>query len=196
MKKFALVMVLAVLACSFGFAGPFGLEFGWTESELVNSGCEVFYSEDIVGGKLYVIEPSKPHSSFSGYGVMIDDVYGLYGISVLSDSIETSSRGTALTYEFDKIQSQIESVYGEAFLIDYLSSDSIWTEPGDFMYGLYYGDRYLMASWEDISDPSIDEIILRAEAESSTLGTISLVYYGSNYDAAIARQDEAEASVF
>lgn len=193
-KRIIFVAFAMMLACSCVFAGPFGIEMGWTKDEMVDSGVRIIDSLDTASGVFCLVEPTSKHSSFEKYYVWIDDVYGIYGISAESDSIRTSSRGTELRSAFFKVNDQVSTAYGEPLLIDNLAEDSIWDQPGDYMYALVDGDRSLMALWGESDD--IAMIVLSAEAESLASGSISLLYYGSDYIQAMERESTAEASVF
>lgn len=194
MRRIAFVTIAMMMACSCMFAGPFGIEMGWTLDEMVDSGVKIKDSIDTATGVFCLVEPTSKHSSFETYFVWIDDVYGVYGISAESDSIRTSSRGSELSSRFYEINDQISMTYGEPLLLDYLAEDSIWDEPGDYMYALLDGDRTLLSIWSGTEDMSMVSLI--AEAESASSGKLTLLYYGASYVEATERESAAEAAVF
>ena len=76
MKK--VVMFSILLLCSVVlFAGPFGLEMGWTKQDLIENDVEILLEE----GNAFLVAPPAPHSSFDTYLVDIDLDFGLYLIS-------------------------------------------------------------------------------------------------------------------
>ena len=101
--------------------------------------------------------------------------------------------------EFDKLERQLSSVYGEGRRYDFLYPDSIWDRPSDFMMSLYFGDRSLATYWvfEDDVAPNGDElacIAINVVVTSSDSATIDLTYEHPNFYVIQERSDAEDVS--
>ena len=87
MKKTLLITLLMMISAML-FAGPFGMEFGWSLEELEASGAdvEVFREEGRMTGCF--VSPTKPHPDFDLYAAYIDDEYGIYMIRTISETFD------------------------------------------------------------------------------------------------------------
>lgn len=192
MKRVATLTLLLLCGMTL-FAGPFGLEMGWSYDEVINNGVKIL--EDWGNGS-YLIKPISSHSSFVAYSIAIDEEYGIYQIVGMNDDIETSSSGTQLKSEFNKVKNQLISAYGDPTNdIDHLNYGSIWDEPQDYMYSLLFNDRILACTWDASEATDNMSISLLAIGNSSTSGGLGLIYSSEYEDVIQAKQEEAEASV-
>ena len=192
MKK--LIAICLLLLCSVGiFAGPFGIEMGWSYDEAIANGVIIINN---LGDGLYLIEPPSKHSSFQSYSIWIDPVYGIYNIMAISDSIESSSNGYQLKSEYNKVKNQLILSYGKPTNdVDRLNPGSIWDEPQDFMMALKLQERILICSWDRSDKTNNIEIGLMATADSSRSGAIVLLYLSENSDTVVNNNETQEASV-
>ena len=188
-----IVMLTLLLLCGMTlFAGPFGLEMGWTKQDLTENNVKILVEE----GNSFMVEPPSPHSSFDAYLLNIDSEFGLYSIFAISDSISTSENGQQFLSEYNHIKEQLISSYGDPTKdINYLSYGSIWDEPQDFMMSLIKQDRLLGCIWELDEDNGNMTVSLIPRVESLSSGFLAIVYHSSNYDEIQAREDAKEASV-
>ena len=192
MRKIIFTLIMLLITTTL-FAGPFGLEMGWSYDEVVSNGVKIL--EDWGNGS-YLIMPTLPHSSFVAYTIAIDEEYGVYQIIGMNDDIETSSNGTQFKSEFNKVKNQLISAYGDPTTdIDRLNYGSIWDEPQDYMLSLRYKDRLLACIWDPSEATENMKISLLAIGNSSTSGALGLIYASEYEDIVEARQEEAEASV-
>lgn len=191
MKK--VVMFSISLLCSVVlFAGPFGLEMGWTKQDLIENNVEILVDD----GNSLMVEPPSPHSSFDAYLLSINSEYGLYSIFAISDSISTSENGRQFLSEYNHIKEQLISSYGDPTKdINFLSYGSIWDEPQDFMMSLITQDRLLGCIWELDEDNGNMTVSLIPRAESLSSGYLAIIYRSSNYDEIQASEEAKEASV-
>lgn len=203
MKRFVIVINMCLIVSSMLFAGPFGLEFGWTYDEVVSACGEPMFeveSDPGVSGMLYEPESMpKRHQSFDSYILFVDHEYGLVKIVASEDFSYVSGYGYELVDEFDKLERQLSSVYGEGRRYDFLYPDSIWDRPSDFMMSLYFGDRSLATYWvfEDDVAPNGDElacIAINVVVTSSDSATIDLTYEHPNFYVIQERSDAEDVS--
>ena len=192
MKKTLLIALLMMISAML-FAGPFGMEFGWSLEELENSGAYVEYMNTQQNIKAYLVEPPKPHSELPLYLVFIDDEYGIYMIRAISDicyseySIRTS---------YDMLKSQLTSVYGEPEEVDEITWNSDWDGSVNFIRSILYGDRTLIAAWfPPYEEDGAGDIYLGVMANDETAAVVYLEYYSWDYDAVEAKFNSSAASV-
>ena len=191
MKRIAVFTLLLLCGITL-FAGPFGLEMGWTRQDLTENNVKILVDE----GNSLMVEPPSPHSSFDAYLLSIDSEFGLYSIYAFSDSISTSENGQQFLSKYNHIKEQLISSYGEPTKdINYLSYGSIWDEPQDFMMSLIKQDRLLGCIWELDENNGNMTVSLIPRAESLSSGFLAIMYHSSNYDEIQAREEAKEASV-
>ena len=192
MKKTLLIALLMMISTML-FAGPFGMEFGWTLEELENSGAYVEYMNTQQNIKGYLVEPPQPHSELPFYAVFIDDEYGIYLIRAISDicyseySIRTS---------YDMLKSQLTSVYGNPEEIDEISWNSDWNGAESFIRSILYGDRVLVAAWfPPYEENGAEDIYLGVTPNDENEAVVCLEYYSWDYDAVEMKFNNSAASV-
>ncbi len=195
MKKASLCIVALLLVCSCAFAGPFGIEMGWTVLDLEKANIPYEMAKTQNNITIYYVEPTNPHPSFTEYMVRMDTTDGIYDIRAISDDIEDSDFGTKTKAEYLQVKEQVSSTYGTPEEFDFLKSGSIWDAPEDWMFGLYKGDRYLVSFWDPNTD-AIESISLEAKGLSSTSSYVVLGYQSPKTAAIIERLKAAQASVF
>ena len=190
-KKVVMFSIL-LLCCVVLFAGPFGLEMGWTIDEVKSNGAEVFFNQ----GDVYIIKPPKVHNSFDIYFVEVSPDFGVYRISAMAENIETSSNGDKLLSEYNKIKDHLSMSYGEPdIVINRLDYGSIWDEPQDFMMSLVLDERVVLANWVSSDATEKMKIGLMASADSPNSGSILLFYASENSDIADSQDEAMEASI-
>lgn len=169
MKKSLLIALLMMIPMML-FAGPFGMEFGWTVEELENSGAEVAVFDDEGGIASCDVVPTKPHPDFDLYSVYIDSEYGLYLIRATSQ-IFNSEYGLMDLY--DRLKIQLSSVYGELVELDEIDPGSTLDSPRDFIKSIYYGDRILVTKWyPEKIEGAPEEVCLYVEAYDESLAEV------------------------
>ncbi len=98
------------------------------------------------------------------------------------------------------VAKQIEVVYGPSKVFDFLKYGSIWKEPNDWMMGLKQKERTLVAFWDDETgadmSSTVANIMLEANATSSSSGYLSLSYEFDNAQVAFDEREASESSVF
>lgn len=192
MKKTALLLLFAVTS-SMLFAGPFGLEFGWTAAELEEN-C-IYAEHMITQGSMngYLINPPNPHSELKMYVVFVDDEYGLYLIRALTASCYTEHN---VRWSYDMLKNQLSSVYGEPEEVDEIEWNSDWKGSDNFLRSIFYGDRILLSVWQPAyAEGSAKDIYLTVMPGTETEARVDLEYYSWDYDAVAAKFNNISASV-
>ncbi|HKM07178.1 MAG TPA: hypothetical protein VJ869_09320 [Sphaerochaeta sp.] len=196
MKKVVIFFAVLAFIVSGLFAGPFGIEMGWTVEDLKNNGITFTTRKKTQNITTYDVFPKTTHPSFESYSVAIDDVKGVYKINIFGNDIETSIYGIALKEEYEKIKNQISITYGTPKSYDYLRSGSIWDEPNEWMKSLEKEERVLHSFWYPVPKETIESIFLEAIALGSDSGYLFLSYQSNDIDEILARRDSALSNVF
>jgi len=177
MKKFIVILLIALLCTSFIFAveekekGPFGTKWLSTKEELEEAGT-LSLAKDYGDYSIYYFDPIKGHSAFDSYLVIILDDVGFVKIGAYGKDISCNEYGTALKSAFSDMKNSLVKSYGTP-TDDYdFNSSSYWKDADDWMYSLYMEYRVLACVWETDSLG----IILKANAPSTSKGNIELSY--------------------
>jgi hypothetical protein len=198
MKRTLLFSFLLAVSLGFLSAGPFGIEMGQPSSILETNGLNPTPIPNYPG--YYYVLPKFTHPDFETYLVRIDEDEGVFLIKAIGKDISDNGYGTSIRSKFDELRKSIEGTYGESELISFLYPNSIWDEPEDWMMGLRKGDRIHMAQWENEDGTTlpgeISEIILAADATSSSEGYLAIEYYGKKYDELSEKAKKKAAQVF
>jgi len=190
---FALVSLLAPSSAS-AQAAPFGLRFGMTAATLRKS--VTLYGAATAPFYFTSDSAPKPNAEFTEYLYVITPKYGLCSVMATSDPVATDAGGEVLRRRFDELASALRAKYGKGVLTDELEDGSIWTDPGDWMEGLYHKERTLEMRWSDTLPGArlpagLHTIILFAKATSVSDGSVGLVYASSSVDSCMAEADSA-----
>lgn len=196
MKKGLLLVAFVLLACSAVFAGPFGIEMGWTYDQLVSNGVKVIgdpYVDNNVAS--YEVAPEKTHSSFDYYIVRIDEKEGVYSIEAYG-SIQTNEFGTQAKEAYENMKQQLSKGYGKPIELEYLKSGSIWDEPRDWMMGLVKQERTCSSFWmfEGRAD-HLQSVLLDLTAKYTDTGRLVLRYESDKTHEILERVKASQASV-
>lgn len=107
MKRIAVLSLLLLCGITL-FAGPFGLEMGWSYDEIISSGAKKEFGNET----LLSVKPVNPHSDFDSYLLLIDEEYGLYTI-MAHGSMPFSILPSILVSTYNEIKDQLIQGYGE-----------------------------------------------------------------------------------
>lgn len=169
MKRIATILLLASVY-SFMYAGPFGIEMGWTLDACIRAGSVM---DEIFPGK-YHCHPPKAHTTFDSYIINIDETQGVYMITACSSAYESVTYGYYVEHEYNKVKEQLEQKYGIPRAFNYVNpSDS---DPKDWMRTIFNENRALKAFWDEPNDSSIGAIWLEVKGISPTSCIISVEY--------------------
>jgi hypothetical protein len=194
-RKAFVVVILAVLAISKMFAGPFGIEFGMNENEVLKVS-----TLDEKGKNGFVwIKPDKKSSLLSLYAVRIAPSTGVFEIRAIGNTIYTSSYGDEIRDEYAKVKNMITKNYGDPTSeYDYLKSGSIWDETRDWMKGIQKNERVYKSYWIKDKGASLPDnmdsisLTIRTFTDDENKAYIVLTYQSSSWDKGNSELSESE----
>jgi len=194
-KKALLIAVITVFFLSNLYAGPFGIEFGMSENEVLKVS-----TLDEKGDNGYIwIKPFKKSTLFSLYAVILAQSTGVFEIRALGNTISTSNYGDEIRAEFSKVKNMIVKNYGEPTSdYDYLKSGSIWNEPRDWMKGIQKNERVYKSYWIKskgaLLPDNMDAISLtiRTISDDESKAYIVLSYQSINWDQGVNEISDSE----
>lgn len=195
MKKIAAVVFALCVAASL-WAGPLGLEFGWTVEDLKANGIEYWTDgKKDFNFQYFLVEAPHPLDGFGNriFAVM-DDEFGLVSIMAIAELEETSTYGSEVKSLYSKMKTALAKKYGKPDDdFDFLSYDSIWDRPKDFMYALRREEYHLAARWADSCQGEGSLVSLRASADTIYDSKVTLLYLGSKHPAAQTKKERLES---
>lgn len=193
MKKTFLIILLMMISVML-FAGPFGMEFGWSLEELEASGI---YAEELMPQGTttsYLAVPENPHPLLILYTVFIDDEYGLFQIRAISQPLYEEYQIRLL---YDDLKAQLTTAYGEPDTeYDEILDDSEWQGSDSFISSILYGDRKLSTTWRPApSDGGPAVVALGILPADESTAFMILIYGSSNSKEILERYTESNASI-
>lgn len=205
----AIVAAFVIVGSIPGTSQTFGYSRGMTPQDAITLvGKEHIKKSEHTGllTRLLVTTAPKPHNSFEEYSLLFSPSKGLLKITGIGITIETSSDGSELKSEYNKIRDQLIHVYSEpSNSLDAAKSGSIWREPEDFMMGLVKNDRYLSSiwtskdneNWKGVSLPTgISSISIDANGLNSTSGYITVTYEFDGWGEFVQEIRNSESTAF
>ena len=182
-KHSGLFVILFLFIAAGAFCGPFGFDFGMSLEQVKRISRT---TPENIGDDRYVITPLDTHELFEVYVMRIHPAYGIYFIKATSRNISTNGHGTELIEHFNNLASNMEISYGKYLRIDRLNPESLFPGSQNFMHALSKGDRELAVFWRRSEGSRLPEdileIIVYAEARTSSIGNIVVEYYSMNYE--------------
>ena len=193
MKKTFLIILFMMISAML-FAGPFGMEFGWSLEELEASGI---YAEELMPQGTttsYLTVPENPHPLLILYTVFIDDEYGLFQIRAISQPLYEEYQIRLL---YDDLKAQLTTAYGEPDTeYDEILDDSEWQGSDSFIRSILYGDRKLSTTWRPApSDGGPAVVALGILPADESTAFMILIYGSSNSKEILERYTESNASI-
>lgn len=193
MKKTLLIALLMMISAML-FAGPFGMEFGWSLEELEASG--IYAEEFMPQGTTtsYLVVPENSHPLLMLYTAFIDDEYGLFQIRAISQPYYEEYQIRVI---YNDLKAQLMSAYGEPYTeYDEITDDSDWQGSDNFISSILYGDRKLSTTWRpDPSDGDPAVVALGILPVDESTAFILLLYGSSNSEEIIERYTESNAAI-
>lgn len=143
MKKIVLSTVVCLL-CFCAFAGPFGLELGWTANDLAENGINF---RDYPDDKCMLVDAPFPHLGFSYY-YLDYTAEGATDISAFSDTIQVASADGAELWEyFNYVFADFCTFYGlPHMIVDHYDTEDDKL-PANFMKALTADNAKILAVW-------------------------------------------------
>lgn len=141
MKRIIVTLLISITLATIIYAGPFGLEFGWSMEEMLDAGVEIIYPfpnqlEEFLTDEGYPewltfkIIPPSPSDYFKEYSVRFSHEYGLYEITATSGKdFIVNGTGTKALLSEDEASKIFDDVY-HAMLLRY-GSEGTYRAVGD-----------------------------------------------------------------
>lgn len=195
MKKVALLVVMFI-GFHFLFAGPFGLEFGWTINQMKESGVRIGESKREVFVTMSAIEPRKKHVELDNYITTVDDEKGLVHMRAYTDGLFSESE---IRNTYNILKGQLSFVYGwdNEIEIDKIDWNSNLHGPENFIRSIFHGDRKLLSFWE--MEPTEENplwmIIISVYADSDSVAYIAVDYFSRDIENTMKNYYEMGAAV-
>lgn len=191
MKHFRLIMlILASLAIiPAANAGPFGSEKGGKKEDFsIIKELKPF---------TYQVSVKKPHASFETYIATIHPTTGLCLIKGVGKTNLNDSTGLSTRKVFNDLRAQLDSVYGNSSLFDWLRPGALWKETHEWMMAVTKGERSYEASWDADSKSTlkdgISEILLTVNGLGTESGYVTLQYRFDNWDQCKAAMNKSQS---
>ena len=193
MKKTLLITLIMMISATL-FAGPFGMEFGWSLEELENSG--VYVEEFLPQGTTtsYLVIPENSHPLLMLYTAFIDDEYGLFQIRAISQPYYEEYQ---IRLVYDDLKAQLTTAYGEPDTeYDEILDDSEWQGSDNFISSILYGDRKLSTTWRPaLSEGGPAVVALGILPIDESMASLFLFYGSENSEEIIKRYTESNAAI-
>ncbi|MEQ4530007.1 MAG: hypothetical protein ABN478_01725, partial [Mixta sp.] len=137
------------------------------------------------------------NSAFGIYTLLISPDVGLCSIQAFGNKELTDDNyGINLRSKIDELKSSLDSIYGEGKKTDTLMPGSVWSEPQDWMMGVYKNERQYNAIWytsnEAMQKNKLRDIYLGARAENGSKGIMLLQYDFVNSETCAKEAKEAQ----
>ncbi|WP_462183736.1 hypothetical protein [Acinetobacter baumannii] len=153
---------------------PFGLKAGMSLNEIKKFDAKPVELGD---GNFIIKNVPKPYDGFKDYVVKVSPTIGLCKVVGWGKPVKTSVYGDGLSSEFDSVKSGLTTKYGAPNGdYNFLRAKSIWSQPNEWMMGLYKEERILAATWEPKDSDGVKNIMLKAKAKSTNEGYITVAY--------------------
>ena len=174
MKRFIATILFAGLLISTLYAGPFGLEFGWTIDEMIAGGVQFIYptaeelkesEKDPFDYYSYDIIPPIPSELFPFYSVQIDNDLGLFSIEAYN--------GRPIVYEKDPnlrghADNYAISEYDAENIFDRTYNALLLKYGEDSLYGNPFASDNAKDWWEEDNPEHLDIRLRAYESETRT----------------------------
>lgn len=192
LKKGA-VIAAAMLASASLFAGPFGIEAGWTEDELTGNGNTVVekmaYDSYRLGAE---VVPAVPHRSFNRYFTVIDKDYGVYEIAAMKSEEDILADDLDLITEYELVKDQLTRVYGEPLALEYLDEKTDGSKMGEFPPELWRLEREVVSYWFLPAADPFSLVILKADMDPRTEEGLQLTYWAKTAETVAERAERSD----
>lgn len=122
--------------------------------------------------------------NFRSYIVSIAPKAGLFSGMAFGEYIATNPNGHELKTAFSKMRNELNSILGHSTTENFLSPESIWTEPNEFIQSLAMEERTLSATWdlfESNNSSGLSSVYLSANANDDGEGYLTVSFTFINF---------------
>ena len=174
----------------------FGLKKGMSVSEIralefgdVEQGSE--------NDSFFVNNPKMPSGAAYG-GFLVSPSDGLLKVYFIWD-VKTNRYGDQLREKYEELRDILKKKYGRGEEYDFLRSDSIWDEPGDYVTALAKGERFLdwfCDRFRAFNKWQLDSVSVKTSAESENIAYVTVTYEFKGWGEYLEALKANEASQF
>lgn len=174
------ITVLLLLNVCILFAGPFGVDMGWSLEQLEqNTEWGMIVDQEGRNTTYATFYPPKSHDAFVLYYFKCDEEYGVHQITAITANIQLDSFGSSLISKHKELSRELTSVYGPPSPV--LQSPVLTKGPSEeFVEALMRGEKphYIWDLYEEVpTHPEEPEwITLGIELKDAQTAFIRLTY--------------------
>jgi len=107
------ITVLLLLDVCILFAGPFGVDMGWTLDQLEqHTEFGMVLDQEGHNTTYATFYPPKPHDAFIFYYFECDDEYGVHQITAMTSDMQLDSYGANVIAKHKELSRELTTVYG------------------------------------------------------------------------------------
>ena len=177
-------------------SGIFGLKKGMSVSEIRTLG----FGDVEQGSKndSFIVDRPKMPSGADWGGFFVSPSEGLLKVYFIWE-VKTNRYGDDLREKYEELRNILKKKYGRGEEYDFLRSDSIWYESGDYMKGLADGERFLnwyCTRFRAFNKWQLNCVSVTTEAESERIATVEVSYEFKGWGEYLEAQKANEASQF
>lgn len=176
---FSIALFASALVPIAAKAGPFGTEMG--------DDIKKFSAVTEIKPYIYSVnELPKTHSAFESYTLKSHPTTGLCQVAGFSSNFENDRYGENVRASFSQLREQLNSIYGQSQLFDYLNSGALWKGKNEWVMAISKNERQYQAAWtaekgKTMKD-NVVEVLLTVKAVGSDSARFVLQYRYSNIE--------------
>lgn len=181
-------IVLILVATATVYAGPFGLEMGWSYEECVDAGL-VIDPRNFYEGHAYNCSPPFLDPVFNFYHVSIDDNFGVYQISAAINGIDVHYNGLEVQQYYERLRYMLIEKYGSQNGVDLTTQEHPGREFSDgWIDRVMDGERQLYSFWNQKIGSGISEIRLEAIPDFDGKCKVRVIYKSVNFEKVMGKR--------
>jgi len=189
-RVFSIILILLTTVAV--YAGPFGLEMGWSYDDCIDAG---FWPNETrsVPGYYWDCNPPNYNATFENYKVNIDDRFGVYFIEAATETKKTYGFDYYLLEDYTRLRDNLVQKYGEIHGNDWTLEQHIENPfPFGWIDDFLAGNRLVYSTWTGLDNYGLSEIHLEVELVKPDSYKIVLTYYSSDWDEVIDKHKQEE----
>lgn len=196
LRQIILVASLCARVAAAHADGPFGVSMGDSISTLPS--CAP--AKGSPPGVYICSSLPKSHSGFRSFMVVSSKDAGICKVGAIGTEISDSTDGIKTRNKADEIANQIASMYGNwSIKYDFIHAGALFTENHRWLMALKLKERSYIYMWnaaQTAGKNGVDKISVEADAESTSIGYITIQFQFANFARCKQAMEKEEASVF
>ncbi|MFA7108340.1 MAG: hypothetical protein WC162_04275 [Sphaerochaetaceae bacterium] len=178
MTKKRLSFLFILFSCFVLFAGPFNINMGDSEQDLIDKKINFTVYSETDSEKIIDFIPNEQDNVFDDYFLYLDKQSGVYSVTEISKLISCSSGGKELYQVYNLLSTILDKAFETSSKSYVFQSSSINSEEKT-MENLLSEDLVVLNYWKvDNLNNDIKSITLEMRAETEDMGFLVLNYYG------------------